>query len=91
MRRRRIRHRADTNQKEIIAFLKSVHASVDVIGDPVDLLVGFRGENYLMEVKPRAEAKLTEQQEEFFWSWRGQVARVQSVYDCKIVLGLVRT
>lgn len=47
--------RTDSNQKEIVTVLRSVGATVQSlapVGQGVpDLLVGFRGVNYLIEVK----------------------------------------
>lgn len=91
MRRRRIIHQSDPNQKEIVAALRAVGATVDIIGDPVDLLVGWRGENLLMEVKRDAKAKLQPSQVAFIGSWRGQVARVNSVAEALAVLGIRAT
>lgn len=43
----------DSNEVEIVTALQQVGASVTRIGEPgvPDLLVGFRGETYLLEVK----------------------------------------
>ncbi len=91
MRRRRIIHRSDPNQAEIVAALREVGATVDVIGEPVDLLVGWRGVNLLMEVKKDAKAKLQPSQVAFFSEWRGRVHRVNSVADALSLLGIFST
>jgi hypothetical protein len=48
-----------------------------------DLLVGFRGQNFLLELKDGSkrpsERKLTDDQQEWHQQWRGQVAVVESV------------
>jgi hypothetical protein len=45
-----------------------------------DLLVGFRGKNFLLEVKdgnlPPSKCRLTDDEEEFFRIWRGAVSLV---------------
>lgn len=71
--------RTDENQKEIVRALRKIGCTVYVIGLPVDLLVGFRGRNFLMEVKVDSKKKLTKLQQKFFGEWRGEVARVESV------------
>jgi hypothetical protein len=87
-RRRRQIHRSDVNQPAIVAFARSVGATVDIIGEPVDLLVGWKGRNLLWEVKPDGKAKLRPSQVEFFEKWRGDVERINSVEDAARSLGI---
>lgn len=69
--------RVDSNQLEIVAALRSVGASVFVIGLPVDLLVGYKGHTMLMEVKTGPKKPLTALQHAFFANWTGgTLARV---------------
>lgn len=75
-------HRTDTNQTEIVKFLRSIGASVLVLsqvghGCP-DILFGIKGQNYLLEIKS-AKGDLTESQKEFFDSWGGRAYIVRSV------------
>ncbi|MCL1888902.1 MAG: hypothetical protein FWF99_00155 [Desulfovibrionaceae bacterium] len=91
--------KTDANQAEIIQALRRVGAEVLDLsrvgqGCP-DLLVGFRGRNYLLEVKrPKAKGQragtLTPDQERFFSEWRGQVAIVRTVDDAPKAVGAVR-
>ena len=75
--------RVDANQSDIIDALRKCGASVAVIKEPVDLVVGIGGISILVEVKdgkkPKSAQKYTEQQVEFFATWRGSKARVDSV------------
>lgn len=79
--------RVDTNQKEIVEALRELGVSVQILSDVgkgcPDLVVGFRGRNYLLEIKdgkrPPSQQKLTEHEERFFDNWRGQVDIVKSV------------
>jgi len=87
--RRRIIHRSDSNQAEIVQALRDVGATVDIIGEPVDLLVGFRGRNFLLEVKPDEKAKLRPSQQEFFAAWRGEVKRVNSRAEALEAIGII--
>lgn len=77
----------DANQVEIVKALRQVGASVQSLaatgkGCP-DLLVGFRGVNFLMEVKDgekvKSKRKLTPDQVEWHDSWRGRVYVVEGV------------
>lgn len=68
--------RTDHNQPDISAALRRMGASVFSLhkvgkGCP-DLLVGYRGLNFLVEVKNGEKAKLTEDQRAFHQCWRGQ-------------------
>jgi hypothetical protein len=68
--------KVDANQLEIVKALEAIGAEVLEIGWPVDLLVGYRGVNWLLEVKDPekvpSETKLTPEQVIFFRDWRGQ-------------------
>lgn len=76
-----MRNRADNNQFAIVNKLRKIGASVTIlsqVGDGCpDLLVGFRGVNYLMEIKERS-GKLTTDQQVWHTYWNGQVAVVRS-------------
>lgn len=67
--------RTDANQTAVISALEAAGATVDVIGKPVDLLVGIRGQFMLMEIKNRSrypsDGKKTPAQVKFFERWAG--------------------
>lgn len=82
--------RIDSNHAEIVATLRGVGASVQDLaavgkGCP-DLLVGYRGQNFVLEVKT-AKGKTTKAQ--VFWhaDWRGIVHIVRSPYEALQVIG----
>lgn len=85
----------DANEPEIVAVLRAVGAHVELLREPVDLLVGFRGATYLIEVKlpagPRGGVKdrtLTDDQADFFNAWRGgMLAVVRSPEDALRLIG----
>ena len=84
----RYSNQRDGNEKNIVDAMQSVGASVYRLDQPCDLLVGYRGKNYLIEVKlplgPRggaAHSKLNDVQEEFAATWRGQFEIVRSPED----------
>lgn len=87
-----MRHRAslDANHTEIVAKLRQCGATVVDLakvgkGCP-DLLIGFRGKTFLMEVKT-AKGYIRQTQEEFFTNWNGgQIAVVRSFDDALTVL-----
>ena len=71
------RHNAkvDKNQKAIVKALKQIGCGVEVIGRPVDLLVGYRSRNFLIEVKREGAKPRKDQQAQQDWirDWSGQV------------------
>lgn len=71
----------DSNQKDIVSALETIGCSVLLlhrVGDNCpDILVGYRGCNFLMEIKTEKGA-LTEGQKEFRELWRGSTFVVRS-------------
>ena len=67
--------RVDANQTAIVSALQAAGATVEVIGKPVDLLVGIRGQFMLIECKDggkvKSAQKLTPAQERFSKKWAG--------------------
>lgn len=92
----RFRARVDENQSEIVKALRAVGASVESLaslgGGCVDLLVGFRGVNYLMEVKDGNKSpsrrKLRQDQVAWHGAWRGKTDVVESSEHALKVIGL---
>ena len=86
--------RVDANQAEIVADLRKVGASVLLLhevghGCP-DLLVGFRGVNYLIEIKSSVFAVLNPVQREWHNSlWRGQVAIALTSEEALRIIGVI--
>jgi len=81
---RRYAARRDANEGEIVRALEKVGASVLRLHD-IDLLVGFRGRNYLLEVKDGRKAPskrpLTPQQVKLRSAWRGHYRVVTSTEE----------
>jgi hypothetical protein len=72
--------RCDSNQLLIVAALRAAGASVAILagvgGGVPDLLIGWQGKNYLLEVKNlegRGD-RFTPAELEFMEAWRGQMA-----------------
>ncbi len=88
--------RVDRNQPEIVAALRSVGASVQTLhevgrGCP-DLLVGIRGQCFVLEVKdglqPPSRQALTPDEERWEELWQGQYAVVRSVDEALAAIGI---
>jgi hypothetical protein len=82
--------KVDANQGEIVKALRKVGVDVEIIGLPVDLLCGYHGRNFLLEVKDKA-GRLTKGQKEFMEQWRGQVRVVRTAEEAiRVVTSLER-
>lgn len=88
--------RVDRNQSDIVEGLRRCGASVQCLsavgrGCP-DLLAGFRGMNWLMEVKdpehPPSEQTLTYHEKIWHLGWSGQIAIVRTMDEALgVILG----
>lgn len=65
----------DLNEPGIVQALEKVGCSVARLDRPVDLVVGFRGRTYLLEVKQHG-GRLQPSQEDFLRGWVGDIAAV---------------
>jgi hypothetical protein len=83
-------YRTDSNHAEIVTALRqcgaTVHSLANVGGGCPDLLVGFRGVNYLLEVK-RPGKKLRQNQRKWHDDWRGGAVVVRSIDDALQAVG----
>lgn len=64
----------DAAEPEVVTALKQCGFSVERMDKPVDLLVGFRGRCWLIEVKSSDKGygkRLNENQQKFSDGWRG--------------------
>lgn len=98
----RTRAKVDTNQREIVAALRSAGASVlhthqlghgapDIIAGklrPCPACGHTEPYNYLMELKSSAKERLTVAEVEFSESWRGQVAIARSIDEALRIVGV---
>jgi hypothetical protein len=84
---------ADANQPEIVNALRRVGASVQhlhmVGGGCPDILVGFRGRNFLLEIKTRNK-KLNQRQLEWFSTWSGKAHVVRTPDEALRTIGALR-
>lgn len=88
--------RVDANQADVVSSLRAIGATVQHLHDVgqgcPDILVGFRGVNYAVEIKdgskPPSQRKLTPQQVEWHESWKGQVDVVNDKFEAvALVMG----
>lgn len=80
----------DSNEQEIIYALQQIGATVEQLNDDAlpDLIVGFRGENYLLEVKTSTGRLTTAQAAWWANPWNGHRAIVRNVDDALNAIGL---
>lgn len=90
----RFRAKVDTNQPAVVAGLRKIGASVRSLaqigkGLP-DLLVGFRGKNFLFEIKDgsksKSQKKLTTDEQLFFDTWKGSAYLIESLEEAIEIL-----
>ena len=87
--------RVDSTQAEIVEAMRAMGATVWIIGLPVDLLVGYRGQTLPMEVKVLTGKRkpkptgYTPLQEAFLASWKG--GPVATVCDVAGAITALRT
>jgi len=83
--------RVDANQDQIVSALRAAGAYVWVIGLPVDLLVGYNGHTFLVEVKNGPRKRLTALQADFFESWGGgTLARIDGPDGALRMIGVLK-
>jgi hypothetical protein len=83
--------RVDKNQQEIVSALRAAGAYVWIIGLPVDLLVGYKGHTFLVEVKDGPRKRLTALQDDFFKNWSGStLARIDGSEAALRMIGVLK-
>jgi hypothetical protein len=82
--------RIDANQEAVVIALRAAGAYVWIIGLPVDLLVGYKGHTFLVEIKDGPKKRLTALQEAFFAKWDGgTLARVDGPEAALRMIGVI--
>lgn len=85
--------RIDQNQPDMVKAFRKAGMTVQILSDVgkgcPDILVGYRGQNYLVEIK-NGNKKLTPHEEVFFANWKGQVIILRSLDDvCFFIENLI--
>jgi hypothetical protein len=84
--------RIDVNQPEIVEGLRKSGASVECLHKVgkgcTDLLVGYRGVNYLIEVK-HGKGKLNKRQVRWHDEWYGQCGVAWTIEDALRIIGAI--
>lgn len=89
--------RVDANQAEIVSDLRDVGASVAVTsnmgGGFPDIVIGYRGINYLFEIKdgnkPPSARQLTDAEKEFHITWRGAIYVINNSDEALEIIGAI--
>lgn len=82
--------KTDANEKAIIKGLEAIPGCLVVpIGKPVDLLIGYNGKTFLVEVKnPEGKNKLEPAQVEFINEWKGgEIGVVRTLDEALVAIG----
>lgn len=82
MKRQAYAKRRDANEPEIVKALRDVGATVELL-DWCDLLVGYKGVNYLIEVKTE-KGTLTDKQELDFPRWNGRKIKIARTVEAAL-------
>ena len=83
--------RVDANQAQVISALRAAGAYVWIIKLPVDLLVGYKGHTFLVEIKDGPKKRLTALQEDFFKNWAGgTLTRIDGPEAALRMIGVVK-
>lgn len=88
----RLRANVDVNQALIVRALRGVGATVwhthQLGRGAPDLIAGYRGRNYALEIKAGKD-KLTPLEAEWTLRWKGQVAIVRTIPEALAAIGAV--
>lgn len=83
--------RVDANQTQIVSALRAAGAYVWIIGLPVDILVGYKGQTFLVEIKDGPKKTLTKLQQDFFANWcGGTLCRIDNAEDALRMIGFTK-
>jgi len=86
MKRKSFAKRRDANEAEIVEALLEAGATFERL-DWCDLLVGYLGMNYLLEVKT-SKGKLTKKQSKDFPLWNGRITVVRTTKQALEAIGV---
>jgi hypothetical protein len=87
--------KVDNNQKKLVEQMRAIpgvmvrHTHTVGCGFP-DIVVGYKGQNYLFEIKdptkPPSGRKLTLEERWFHDDWTGQITTIQTIDDVLSIL-----
>lgn len=90
--------KVDGNHKSIVDELRTIPgvsvANTSALGNGFpDIVVGFRGQNWMFEIKdpeqPRSKRQLTPYELDFHARWTGQIAVVTTAYEIMRKVGVI--
>ena len=73
----------DGNEAEIFDLIRAWGIQVKPMDEPCDAVCGYRGNNYLVEVKNGPKAKLTPTQVKFHDAWEGQIVTLHTLEEAQ--------
>ena len=76
-----LKAKRDAIEQDVIAAIRAQGISVYPTDMPVDLICGFKGVTYLVEVKSGPKATTTDAQKKFTASWRGHYQIIRSIAE----------
>jgi len=90
----RIAARTDSNQKEIVKSFRKLGCTVThthAVGKGFpDIVIGFQGNNYLIEIKDGmkspSQRRLTDDEQKWHDEWKGSVHIIESISDVHIFI-----
>ena len=83
--------RKDDIEPEVVKALRAMGCKVEIIGQPLDLLVWHRGRTLLVECKDADGKGLNKKQTEFIAAWPGEIHVVRSPTEAvNAVLGGIK-
>ena len=86
------KNKRDANEPDIFDELRAYGLSVYPMDKPADALVGWMGRTYLVEVKnPEGKNKLSEPQQEFLNTWKGDFTILRTVEEASAFARLLRS
>jgi hypothetical protein len=89
--------KADSNQSALVKQMRRIPGltvfHTHTVGNGfVDVVCGFRGKNYLFEIKdpgkPPSQRKLTADEQKFHDEWTGQIAVIETIDDVLKIFAL---
>ena len=83
-------HRSDGNASQLSDYLRGHGASVEPLGRPLDVLIGYQRVTVIAEFK-MPNGKLRPGQVAFLNTFRGMAAVLRCEADCDLLLGEMRT
>ena len=77
------KNKRDANEPEIFDILRAWGIQVEPLDVPCDAVCGYRGNNYLVEIKNGDKAPMTKSQAKFHADWNGDIVTLRTVDEAQ--------